>query len=190
MGIAGAGSCFIALAFIVLAFIALAFIALAVCILAKLLIALAAGCRTVSVIAVTSTAPSTTTAASALAVSSAIPASGFLQLAFPRMGFAGLTIARMGFPAIASGTRFISYGVVRLFYFLEKVGDVEECVALQTDLHEGRLHAGQHAGDFAFVYRAGKGVFVLALEVDLYQLVVFNDRHFAFMWRGSHKQFL
>ena len=44
-----------------------------------------------------------------------------------------------------------SYDVVKLFEVFEKVADVEESVAIESDFDEGRLHAGQHACDTALV---------------------------------------
>src|SRR4051812_35622399 len=44
---------------------------------------------------------------------------------------------------------YVSQIVVMLFQF-HKIGDVEEGVALQPDVDECRLHAGQHAGDAPF----------------------------------------
>ena len=50
---------------------------------------------------------------------------------------------------------------------LDEIGDVKEGIALETDLDERRLHAGEHARHFAFVDGAREGVFVLALKVNL-----------------------
>jgi hypothetical protein len=41
--------------------------------------------------------------------------------------------------------------VIELLDFFEEVADVQEGVAIEADFDEGRLHAGQHACDFAFV---------------------------------------
>jgi len=41
--------------------------------------------------------------------------------------------------------------MVEFLEFLEEVGDVEECVAIEANVHEGRLHAGKHACDSSFV---------------------------------------
>jgi hypothetical protein len=43
------------------------------------------------------------------------------------------------------------YDVVEFFEIFEEVADVEEGVAIESDFDEGRLHAGQHARDTAFV---------------------------------------
>jgi hypothetical protein len=59
--------------------------------------------------------------------------------------------------------------------FFHEVGDVEEGVALETDVHKGGLHAREDAGDFAVIDGTGEGVFVLALVVDLGQAFVFDD---------------
>jgi hypothetical protein len=41
--------------------------------------------------------------------------------------------------------------VIEFLYFFQEVGDVQEGVAIEADLYEGRLHAGKHAGNFSFV---------------------------------------
>jgi hypothetical protein len=41
--------------------------------------------------------------------------------------------------------------VVEFLDFFEEIADVEESVAIEADFDKGRLHAGQHACDFAFV---------------------------------------
>ena len=41
--------------------------------------------------------------------------------------------------------------VIVIFQIFEEVADIQEGVAIQTDIDEGRLHAGQHARDAAFV---------------------------------------
>lgn len=71
-----------------------------------------------------------------------------------------------------------------VFLFFCKVCDVEERIAFQAYIDKGRLHAGKDAGNFAFVNRAGKGVFVLALVVDFRKLVIFDDCQPGFM-RGA-----
>ena len=68
---------------------------------------------------------------------------------------------RPGDVAVAVGVEV--GGVAGLFH---EVGDVEEGVALEADVHEGGLHAGEDAGDFAVIDGACEGVFVLALVID------------------------
>jgi len=41
--------------------------------------------------------------------------------------------------------------VVEFLDIFQEIADVQEGVAIETDLDEGRLHAGQHACDTAFV---------------------------------------
>src|ERR1035437_1649080 len=62
-----------------------------------------------------------------------------------------------------------------LVFEFQKVGYVEERVALQTHIHEGRLHAGQDAGDATVVNRPGQGVLVFAFVVDFRELIVFKN---------------
>lgn len=64
--------------------------------------------------------------------------------------------------------------VVFLAVFKE-VGNVQEGVAVQPDIDECRLHAGQDAFHPALIDRAGYGVFLGPLVVNLSQLVVFED---------------
>jgi len=41
--------------------------------------------------------------------------------------------------------------VVEFFDVFEEIADVKESVAIEANLDEGRLHAGKHASDAAFV---------------------------------------
>jgi hypothetical protein len=56
-------------------------------------------------------------------------------------------------------------GVV-LFEVFENVTDVQEGIAIETDVHKGGLHAGKDAGDFSFVDAANEGEFFFALDVN------------------------
>jgi hypothetical protein len=58
-----------------------------------------------------------------------------------------------------------------------QVGDVQEGRALQADVDEGRLHAGQHAHDLAEVDVADQAPFQRALDVQLLHRAVFNYSH-------------
>ena len=82
------------------------------------------------------------------------------------------------------------FAVFVLVLQVEEVGDVEEGVALEADIHEGRLHAGQNARDAALVDGAGQSVFVFPLEIDFGELVVFDQCHLGFMRRGGNVKFL
>src|SRR5262249_43150820 len=63
-------------------------------------------------------------------------------------------------------------GVAGLFH---EVGNIEEGIALEADVHKGGLHAREDAGDFAVIDGACEGVFVLALVIDFGKGVVFDD---------------
>jgi hypothetical protein len=41
--------------------------------------------------------------------------------------------------------------VVVIFEIFEEIADVKEGVAIEANIHKGRLHAGQHARNTAFV---------------------------------------
>ena len=59
----------------------------------------------------------------------------------------------------------------------KEVGDIEERVALQSNVYECGLHAGQYPGDASFVNTACEGILFFTLVENLHQLVVFKDRH-------------
>src|ERR1044071_3348739 len=42
-------------------------------------------------------------------------------------------------------------GICVFIFFHQEVGNIEECVALQPNVHKGGLHARQHAGDASLV---------------------------------------
>jgi hypothetical protein len=54
--------------------------------------------------------------------------------------------------------------VVQIF---KNITDIEEGVAIETDVHESGLHTGKDAGDFTFVDAADEGEFFFALDIDL-----------------------
>jgi hypothetical protein len=56
--------------------------------------------------------------------------------------------------------------VIVIFQVFENVADVEESIAIETNVHESRLHAGENAGDFTFVDAADEREFFLALDVN------------------------
>ena len=60
-----------------------------------------------------------------------------------------------------------SAGQEVLGQLLEDVGGVEEGVALEAEVHEGRLHPGQHAGDPPLVDAAHDPAVRLALDEEL-----------------------
>jgi hypothetical protein len=55
---------------------------------------------------------------------------------------------------------------VIIFEVFENVADVEERVAIKTDVHESRLHSGKDAGDFSFVDAADQRELFFALDVN------------------------
>ena len=65
---------------------------------------------------------------------------------------------------------------VELLDGVDDLGDVEERVALEADINEGGLHAGQHLRDPALVDIADHAALTLALDEDLDDLIVFEDR--------------
>jgi hypothetical protein len=56
--------------------------------------------------------------------------------------------------------------VIVVFEVLEDVTDVQEGVAVETNVHEGGLHAGEDACDSSFVDAADEREFFFPLDVD------------------------
>jgi hypothetical protein len=44
-----------------------------------------------------------------------------------------------------------SNNVVVIFEIFQEIADVQKSIAIQADVYEGRLHAGKHARDTAFI---------------------------------------
>ena len=65
---------------------------------------------------------------------------------------------------------------VELLDRVDDLGDVQERVALETDVNKGGLHAGQHLRDPALVDVADDAPMTLALDEDLDDLILFEDR--------------
>jgi len=56
--------------------------------------------------------------------------------------------------------------VIVVLEVFENVADVEEGVAVETNIDESRLHAGEDAGDFSFVDTADEREFFFPLDVN------------------------
>jgi hypothetical protein len=56
--------------------------------------------------------------------------------------------------------------VVIVFKIFKDVADVEESIAVEADINESGLHAGEDAGDSAFIYTADEGELFFALDVN------------------------
>lgn len=76
-----------------------------------------------------------------------------------------------------------------LFQVFEYVADVQEGVAVQADVHEGRLHAREHAGDPALVNASNQRELFLAFDVNLYELSFFQNRDSPFVGGCGNNQF-
>jgi hypothetical protein len=90
---------------------------------------------------------------------------------------------------LANGT-VIGAHLIKVFMFLEEVGHVEKRVALQAEIHECRLHSGEHARDASLMNAAGERIFIGALEINLAQQIVFDQRDFGLLPVGRDYQFL
>ena len=58
--------------------------------------------------------------------------------------------------------------MIVIFKIFENVADVQEGVAIQTDVDESRLHSRKDAGDFTFVDAADEGELFFALDINFY----------------------
>ena len=79
--------------------------------------------------------------------------------------------------------RLVVVGVetIELLEAGDDVADVEKAVALEAEVNEGRLHAGQHFGYPALVHVAHHAARALALDEDLGNLIVLEDRDPCFV---------
>jgi hypothetical protein len=90
----------------------------------------------------------------------------------------GLGAAIAAAPVGATAARVLVVGVVFVVLErLEHVRHVEERVAVEADVNEGRLHAGQHFRHPALVDVARDPARSLALDEDLGNLIVLEDGH-------------
>jgi hypothetical protein len=67
---------------------------------------------------------------------------------------------RVTVPGIVAVTVII---VIQIF---ENITDIEEGVAVETDIHESGLHTRKDASDFAFIDAADEGELFFALDVN------------------------
>ena len=84
-----------------------------------------------------------------------------------RLVLDGSSETRLG-SGSSGGWRFVRVVVIVIFEIFENVADVQESVAIETDVDESRLHSGQDAGDFAFVDAADEGELFFALDINFY----------------------
>lgn len=68
----------------------------------------------------------------------------------------------------SDGRNVVGMAVIVVFEIFEDVADVQESVTIQSNFDERRLHAGEDAGDFAFVDAADEGELFFALDVNFY----------------------
>src|SRR5277367_6179764 len=60
----------------------------------------------------------------------------------------------------------VRMAVIVVFEIFEDIADVEESIAIEADVNESGLHAGEDAGDSAFVDAADEGELFFALDVN------------------------
>ena len=63
-----------------------------------------------------------------------------------------------------------------LGFLVKEIGDVKKRIAFQSDIHEGGLHAGQHAHHAPFIDVADDALILFtAFDVELSDAIVFHD---------------
>src|SRR6266481_1474838 len=94
----------------------------------------------------------------------------FVMFRGPGQGFAGEQFDRGTVGGRHGGQRrlrrFVRMAVIVVLEVLENVTDVEEGVAVKTNIHESRLHAGEDAGDFSLVDAADERELFFPLDVN------------------------
>ena len=85
---------------------------------------------------------------------------------------------------------FVAGELVELDERVDDVGDVEEAVALEAEVDEGGLHAGQHFRDPALVDVTDDAAVPLALDENLRDEVVFENGHHGLVAVGGDDHLL
>jgi hypothetical protein len=60
----------------------------------------------------------------------------------------------------------MSVAVIVVFEIFEDIADVKESIAIEADVNESGLHAGEDAGNSAFIDAADEGELFFALDVN------------------------
>ena len=89
--------------------------------------------------------------------------------------------ARRGRPSPSSSSSSPRFELVELLQRVDDVRDVEEAVALEPEVDEGGLHAGEDFRDPALVDVADDAALPFALDEDFRDQVVFEDGHHRFV---------
>jgi hypothetical protein len=94
-------------------------------------------------------------------------------------------------PLAVAGARgsFISGHAIDVFVLFKEVRYVEERIALQAQIDKCRLHAWQYPRHPAFVNASGERIFIGSLEVNLHELIIFQERYSGFVPIGRNYQF-
>src|SRR5262249_12645878 len=83
------------------------------------------------------------------------------------------------------------YDLLVLLSILEEVGNIEEGVALQTDVDEGRLHPRQNLRHLPFIDVADYALRTMPFDVVLDEFVILEYGEFGFLCsRGNDQLFL
>ncbi len=83
--------------------------------------------------------------------------------------------------------RLIDDDSFKLFFFVEEVRNVKERIAFESDVDEGGLHSGQDPHHASLVNVADDSLMLFStFNVELSDLVVFNDRNFLFASVDAH----
>ena len=93
-------------------------------------------------------------------------------------------------PFAGSALFFARFELVELFERIDDVGDVKEAVALEAEIDEGGLHAGEDLADPAFVDVADDAPLPLPFDEDFGGEIVFENGHHGFVAVGGDDHLL
>src|SRR5207244_10028748 len=93
-------------------------------------------------------------------------------------------------PFAASISFFIALKPIEYFYRIDDVQYVQKAVALEADVNERALHAGQHLRHPALVDIADDAPLPLPLDEDLAEEIVLEDGHLRLVAIRGHNHFL
>ena len=93
-------------------------------------------------------------------------------------------------PRAASRFVLVRFEAIELLERGHHVGNIEESVALETEVNERRLHAGQDFRHPALVEIANDSALMFALDEDLGNLIVLENGHTCFVARRGDDHLL
>ena len=72
---------------------------------------------------------------------------------------------------------------------MECIGNMKECSTIEADVDKCRLHTGENPYNLAEVDITGYGFFNCSFDVEIHQVVIFQNRNSYFMFRTVKNHF-